>query len=30
VGFQCQIVSRLPVEKHDCRMDQIISPRTDA
>lgn len=29
VGFQCQIVSRLPVEKHDCRMDQIISPRTD-
>ena len=28
VGFQCQVVNELPIDEHDCLMDQVIHART--
>jgi 5-formyltetrahydrofolate cyclo-ligase len=28
VGFSCQVADQLPIDKHDCLMDQVIIART--
>jgi 5-formyltetrahydrofolate cyclo-ligase len=28
VGFECQVVDQLPIDKYDCLMDQVIIART--